>query len=105
METQIMEEGSPVAERPTEDIVRRPVKRSKALLVILGGGLVVAIVAAGAWLHYRDRVSTDDAQVDGAHLPHLRQSLRQRAGRAGVGQPGREGRRRAGAHRSARSAS
>ncbi|MGO4881498.1 MAG: HlyD family secretion protein [Bryobacteraceae bacterium] len=69
METQIMEEGSPVAERPTEDIVRRPVKRSKALLVILGGGLVVAIVAAGAWLHYRDRVSTDDAQVDGDIYP------------------------------------
>ena len=62
----------------------------------------MALVAAGCWLHYRYRVSTDDAQVDGHIFPDIRQSLRQRAGGAGERQPAGEGRRRAGAHRSAR---
>src|SRR5208337_3741368 len=55
METQMIEEGSPAAGQPREAVVRRPGSRSRALLVILGGGLLVALVAAGFWLHYRDR--------------------------------------------------
>ncbi len=65
METQMIEEVQPVSERPEALVTRRPANRSKAVLVILGGGLFVALVAAGAWLHYRYRISTDDAQVDG----------------------------------------
>jgi len=69
METQMIEEGKPVSEQPAEVVVRRPQPRSKAVLVVLGGGLVVALVAAGFWLHYRYRVSSDDAQVDGHIVP------------------------------------
>lgn len=69
MEMQMVEEGKPVNERPAEAVVRRPAGRSRALLVILGGGLVLALVAGGFWLHYRYRVSSDDAQVDGHIMP------------------------------------
>jgi membrane fusion protein (multidrug efflux system) len=69
MEVQMIEEGKPVDERPAQATVRRPANRSRALLVILGGGLVVALVAAGFWLHFRYRVSSDDAQVDGHIVP------------------------------------
>jgi len=65
----MIEEGKPVDERPAQATVRRPANRSRALLVILGGGLVVALVAAGFWLHFRYRVSSDDAQVDGHIVP------------------------------------
>ena len=53
METQMMEEGNQVNGQPAEVVERRPQPRSKALLVILGGGLIVALVAGGFWLHYR----------------------------------------------------
>jgi membrane fusion protein (multidrug efflux system) len=69
METQTMEERKPVDEQPPAAVVRRPANRTRVLLVILGGGLVVALVAAGAWLHYRNRISSDDAQVDGDIYP------------------------------------
>jgi membrane fusion protein (multidrug efflux system) len=69
METQMIEEGKPVNAQPPDVVVRRPPDRSRALLVVLGGGLIVALVAAGFWLHYRYRVSTDDAQVDGHIVP------------------------------------
>jgi len=69
MEMQMIEEGKPVNERPAEAVVRRPASRSRALLVILGGGLVLALAAVGFWLHYRYRVSSDDAQVDGHIVP------------------------------------
>ena len=69
MEIQPMGEGNQDNAQPEEAAVRSPQPRSKALLVILGGGLVVALVAAGFWLHYRYRVSTDDAQVDGHIVP------------------------------------
>jgi membrane fusion protein (multidrug efflux system) len=69
MEMQMIEEEKPVQERPAEAVVRRPQPRSRAVLVVLGGGLIVALVAAGFWLHYRYRVSTDDAQVDGHIVP------------------------------------
>ncbi|MGC9949007.1 MAG: HlyD family secretion protein [Bryobacteraceae bacterium] len=66
MEIQMIEEGKPVNEQPA---VRRPANRSRTVLVVLGGGLIVALVAAGFWLHYRYRVSSDDAQVDGHIVP------------------------------------
>jgi membrane fusion protein, multidrug efflux system len=69
METQMIEEEKPVAEQPREVVVRKPANRSKAVLVILGGGLILALVAAGFWLHFRYRVSSDDAQVDGHIVP------------------------------------
>ena len=69
METQTIEEGNPVNEQPREAVARKPVNRSKALLVVLGGGLIVALIAVGFWLHFRYRVSSDDAQVDGHIVP------------------------------------
>jgi membrane fusion protein (multidrug efflux system) len=68
METQMIEEGSQV-EQPSKAVARNPRQRSRALLVVLGGGLIVVLVAAGFWLHYRYRVSSDDAQVDGDIFP------------------------------------
>lgn len=65
METQMIEEGKPAGEPSAEAAVQRTPDRSKALLVVLGGGMLVALAAVGFWLHFRDRVSTDDAQVDG----------------------------------------
>src|SRR5947209_10360332 len=45
-----------------------PVKKSRARFVLLAVAvLVVAAAAAWAYVHFRDRVSSDDAQVDG-HL-------------------------------------
>jgi len=69
METQMIEEEKQVHEEPRETIARRSQPRSRALFVVLGGGLALAAVAAGFWLHYRYRVSTDDAQVDGHIVP------------------------------------
>ncbi len=72
METYTMEEEKPVNEQPREEregTVPRRQSRAKALLLILGGGLVVALVAFGFWLHFRYRVSSDDAQVDGHIVP------------------------------------
>jgi membrane fusion protein (multidrug efflux system) len=69
METYTMEEEKPVNEQPREVVARRPRSRSRAVLVILGGGLILALVAGGFWLHYRYRVSSDDAQVDGHIVP------------------------------------
>lgn len=47
--------------------VSQPKPRSKAPFIILG--VLAVLIAAGAWayFHYRNRVSTDDAQVD-AHI-------------------------------------
>jgi len=69
METTMIEQENPVTEKPVEATVRQPVKRSKTLAVVLGGGLVLAAIAVGLWMHYRYRVSTDDAQVDGDIYP------------------------------------
>ncbi len=68
METYTMEE-KPVSERPVQAVVPARRSRSKTLLAVLGGGLVLLAVALGFWLHYRGRVSTDDAQVDGDIYP------------------------------------
>ena len=69
MEAQMVEEGKTVDERPRETELRKPQSRTKAILVLLGGGLFLALVAGGLWLHYRYRVSSDDAQVDGHIVP------------------------------------
>jgi membrane fusion protein (multidrug efflux system) len=50
------------AESPAAAPRRSPVK-----LIVLGMLLLGLAVGAGAWFHFRDRVSSDDAQVD-AHI-------------------------------------
>jgi len=42
-------------------------KKSKMRWMIVGGLVVIAAVATASYFHFRDRVSTDDAQVD-AHI-------------------------------------
>ncbi len=73
METYTMEEEKPVNEQPPEQqrqaVTRRPRARSRKLLWALVAGVVLALVAVGFWLHYRYRVSSDDAQVDGHIVP------------------------------------
>src|SRR4051794_24497630 len=51
-----------------ETVPQPPAQRRSPVKFIVLGMLVLAIIAgAWAWLHYRDRVSSDDAQVD-AHI-------------------------------------
>jgi membrane fusion protein (multidrug efflux system) len=70
METQMIDEEKPVHDVPAETLVtRKPANRTRAVVVLLGGGLIVAAVALGAWLHFRYRISSDDAQVDGHIVP------------------------------------
>lgn len=57
------EEDVPKAER------RGPFKNPKFLAGLLGGALLLAALAFGAWLHFQGRVSTDNAQVDGHIVP------------------------------------
>jgi len=63
MEFQMIKEENLVLE---DRELERP--RSRAPLVI-GGVAVLAVVGTVLWLHYRNRVSTDDAQVDGHIVP------------------------------------
>jgi membrane fusion protein (multidrug efflux system) len=42
---------------------------SKAMLALKVGAPIVLLVAAGLWWYSRNRVSTDDAQVDGRLVP------------------------------------
>ncbi|HTQ55242.1 MAG TPA: HlyD family secretion protein [Bryobacteraceae bacterium] len=69
METYTMEEEKPVGEERQEILARAPGPRSRVLFVVLGGGLILLLAALFFWLHYRYRVSTDDAQVDGHIVP------------------------------------
>jgi membrane fusion protein (multidrug efflux system) len=50
---------------PTEE----PANGSRAMLALKVGTPVVLLVAAGMWFFSRNRVSTDDAQVDGRLVP------------------------------------
>ncbi|HKV27610.1 MAG TPA: HlyD family secretion protein [Candidatus Acidoferrales bacterium] len=63
------QEGAPPqAEKPVSrkpSALRNPRTR-RALLI---AGVVVAIIALVLWLHYRNRESTDDAQVNGHIIP------------------------------------
>jgi membrane fusion protein (multidrug efflux system) len=47
------------------NLAPEPQKRPRARFAVVILLLVVAGAAVGAWLHYQDRVSTDDATVDG----------------------------------------
>ncbi|HEY3399049.1 MAG TPA: HlyD family secretion protein [Geothrix sp.] len=46
-----------------------PANGSRALKALLFGTPIVLLIAAGAWFYSRNRVSTDDAQVDGHLVP------------------------------------
>ena len=52
----------PAAEEPAEN-------GSKAMLALKIGTPIVALIVAVLWFHSRNRVSTDDAQVDGHLVP------------------------------------
>jgi membrane fusion protein (multidrug efflux system) len=69
METSMIDEEKQTSEQLRESREYAPRSRSKPLLVLFGGGVVLALIAFGVWLHFRDRVSTDDAQVDGHIAP------------------------------------
>src|SRR5438874_457953 len=53
------------AERRPEPPPETPGRRSRFRWIILGGLLVLATAGTWAYFHYRGRISTDDAQVDG----------------------------------------
>src|SRR5487761_842898 len=57
------QEQTPASDKP--GLLRNPRVR-KGLLI---GGTVIAIIAVFLWLHYRNRESTDDAQVNGHIIP------------------------------------
>jgi membrane fusion protein (multidrug efflux system) len=70
MDTLIQElEQTAKAEEMTPDTKKppRPSGKTKARLLIAGGLFVLAVLATATYFHFRDRVSTDDAQVD-AHI-------------------------------------
>ena len=50
---------------PTENVA----KRDRTRLALAVGAALVVLVAGAMWFHFRDRVSTDDAQVDGHLVP------------------------------------
>jgi membrane fusion protein (multidrug efflux system) len=50
-----------------ENRAPRPVSKTRLRLLLAGGAIVLAAAGVGAYFHFRDRVSTDDAQVD-AHI-------------------------------------
>ncbi len=56
-------EEAPRAERAGESKAAAP--RSKAKFILFAVLLLAAAVGYGVWLHFQDRVSTDDATVDG----------------------------------------
>src|SRR5690242_5838941 len=58
------------AERPVpREEPPEPSRRRRLFPVLLAGVILAAAVAVFFWLHYRNRVSTDDAQVDGHIAP------------------------------------
>jgi membrane fusion protein (multidrug efflux system) len=63
-------EVSSPAEPPYVPAPKRPVWKKPAFLVgLVGGLLLLGAIALFTWLHYRNRVSTDDAQIDGHIVP------------------------------------
>jgi len=69
MDTQMIEEEQPATGRLLPDKPQRPRRRLNPLLVVVGGGVILALVALGFWLHFRYRISSDDAEVDGHIVP------------------------------------
>ena len=61
------ERGQMERENIAEPPARKP--RSRLLMALLLGGLILGAAALWFWLHYRNKVSTDDAQVDGHIAP------------------------------------
>jgi membrane fusion protein (multidrug efflux system) len=64
---QQLEDSAKAQQNPAQDVPRKPAKKSRRLLIVGGALLVIASVAGAAYVHFNDRVSTDDAQVD-AHI-------------------------------------
>lgn len=60
-------EGDDAGEKPAAEKSKEPAKHPRRKLLILGAGIVVAIVALVWWLNARKYEDTDDAQVEG-HL-------------------------------------
>ncbi|WP_257310005.1 HlyD family secretion protein [Geothrix fuzhouensis] len=59
------QEASPVTDTPSG----APASGSRAMLALKIGTPIVLVIAAGMWFYTRNRVSTDDAQVDGHLVP------------------------------------
>jgi membrane fusion protein, multidrug efflux system len=59
--------GEGMKQDPVRFEVQPPTKKHKLRLALAGGLLVAVAVGTYAYFHYRDRISTDDAQVD-AHI-------------------------------------
>src|ERR1035438_6830141 len=60
-------EGTPTQDRPSPADVAAPPSSNSSVKVVVILLLLAIVAAAGTWVyfHYRDRVSSDDAQVDG----------------------------------------
>ncbi len=43
---------------------------SRARIALIGVGVLILVIAIGAWLYFRNRVSTDDAEVEG-HIEQI----------------------------------
>src|SRR5438477_5490765 len=57
-------QASPAASEPGP-LRRQPARNSRVKFLLLGAVLLLATAASWAYFHFRDRVSSDDAQVDG----------------------------------------
>jgi membrane fusion protein (multidrug efflux system) len=68
METVMIDEEKPL-NAEVEVHPARPAPRSRLVWMAFGGGLIAALIVFGIWSHFRYRVSTDDAQVDGHIVP------------------------------------
>ncbi len=55
--------------QPVPSAEESPANGSSAIRALLIGTPIVLLIAAGLWFHSRNRVSTDDAQVDGHLVP------------------------------------
>src|SRR5262245_39847392 len=51
--------------QPEPEQPEPPARRSRLGFILLGAVLILAAAGTWAYFHYRGRVSTDDAQVDG----------------------------------------
>src|SRR5437870_515214 len=57
-------QASPAVPEPGP-LRRQPARNSRVKFLLLGAVLFLATAAGWAYFHFRDRVSSDDAQVDG----------------------------------------
>jgi membrane fusion protein, multidrug efflux system len=61
--------AEPIAEQPAERREPSGLKNPRVRQRLMIGGAILVAVALGMWLHYRNRQSTDDAEVDGHIIP------------------------------------